>query len=196
MTRILNHLFFYSSKIMLKYFYEVTHMDKYKTIVVVKYTRRGMARAINRTMSKMIYRGFEFVQMTGNPLEAVALMFKVSGQEKPELSRKEMKALIKADKEKARLLKEQFKAEEEANKKIRKEDKEKAKLLKKEKAEELKQLKAQKAEDRMKAEQIKVEKKQEEALEKEKKAKEKFAKKEAEKAQKLKKIQQEDSETK
>jgi len=181
-------------------------MEKYKSVVVVKYTRRGMARAIDRTMRKMTYRGFEFVQMTGNPLESVVMLFKIEGNEKPELTRKEMKALIKADKEKAKLLKEEAKAEAEENKRLMKEDKEKARLLKEEakvKDEEAKrlmlenkekdkaikaQLAAEKKAKKDASNQEKAQKSDQDALEKELRAKQKFAEKEAEKAKNISQI--------
>ncbi len=51
-------------------------MTKYKTVVIVRYSKKAMMSALDHTLNKMTKKGYEFVQMSGSPLESIVLLFK------------------------------------------------------------------------------------------------------------------------
>lgn len=90
-------------------------MTKYRSIVVVKYTRHGMMKAIDHKITEMLDKGYEFVQMSGNPIESIILLFKIDGDEKRPPTRKELRQIKKDEKARLKYLK---KHPEEANRPV------------------------------------------------------------------------------
>lgn len=77
-------------------------MTRYKSVIVSKYTKRGMMKAIDQTITDHGYRGYEFVQMCGDPIESIMLLFKIDGDEKTPPTRKELKQMEKEKKARAK----------------------------------------------------------------------------------------------
>ncbi len=77
-------------------------MTRYKSVIVSKYTKRGMMKAVDQTIVDHLYRGYEFVQMCGDPIESMMLLFKIDGDEKAPPTRKELKQMEKERKARAK----------------------------------------------------------------------------------------------
>lgn len=77
-------------------------MTRYKSVIVSKYTKRGMMKAVDQTIVDHLYRGYEFVQMCGDSIESMMLLFKIDGDEKAPPTRKELKQMEKERKARAK----------------------------------------------------------------------------------------------
>ena len=101
-------------------------MAKFKSVVIVKYSKKSVEREIEHTMEKMTKKGYEFVQMSGSPLDSLVLLFRAVEVEEPVNtgpSKAELKEEKKLAKIKAKEAREEAKRLKKENKKIRLEEK-------------------------------------------------------------------------